>query len=90
MTAALSAGDTNAVLSLIAPLYRSGFDGGLLSRLQGFAKPLGPQSSILVLGHQATVWPFQIWHYLMIPGGHTVEMIKIDDTWFFTGKVHVD
>ena len=90
MTVALSAGDTNAVLALVAPACRSGFDDLRLSRLEGFAKPLGPQSSILVVGHEATVWPVCTSHYLVWPGGHTVEMVKVNGEWFFTGKVHLD
>lgn len=90
MTAALSAGNTNAVLALIAPPFRSGFDGSQFSRLDGFAKPLGPRSSILILGKDATVWPVRTSHYIVLPGGHTVEMVKVGDDWFFTGKVHVD
>jgi hypothetical protein len=90
MMAALSARDTNAVLALVAPQVRSSFDESELSRFEGFAKPLGPQSSILVLGGEAIVWPVRTSHYVVLPGGHTVEMIKIGDDWFFTGKVHVD
>jgi hypothetical protein len=87
MMIALSAGDTNAVRSLIAPEWRSRFH---LSRFEGFAKPLGPRSSILILGREATVWPVRTSHYVVLPGGHTVEMIKVADQWFFTGEVHVD
>jgi hypothetical protein len=90
MTTALSTGDTNAVLGLIAPSFRSSFDELRLSRLDGFAKPLGPQSSILVLGREATVWPIRTSHYVVLPGGHTVEMVRVGSEWFFTGMVHLD
>ena len=83
MTAALSAGDTNAVLALVAPSYRGGFGELRLSRLDGFAKPLGSDSSILVLGSEATVWPVRV-------GGDTVEMVKTGGVWYFTGIVHLD
>lgn len=83
MTTALSAGDTNAVLALIAPSYRSSFDSLRFSRLSGFAKPLGLDSSVLVLGSQATVWPVRV-------GGNTVEMVKTGGTWYFTGVAHLD
>ncbi|SRR6266566_1291572 len=46
---ALSSTDTNAVLALIAPEYRSNFDSGELLRLQGFARPLGARSKNLIL-----------------------------------------
>lgn len=90
MRTALSAGDTNTVLTLIAPQMRSSFDDLRLSRLDGFAQPLGPRSSVLILGGEATVWPVRTSHYVVLPGGHTVEMIKVDGDWFFTGKIHVD
>ena len=83
MTKALSAGDTNAVLTLVAPSYRSSFDELRLSRLGGFAKPLGPDSSILVMGSEATVWPLRV-------GGDTVEMVETAGVWYFTGIVHLD
>ena len=83
MTTALSAGDTNAVLTLVAPSYRSSFDELRLSRLGGFAKPLGSDSSILVMGSKATVWPVRV-------GGDTVEMVETGGVWYFTGIVHLD
>jgi len=88
MRIALSARDTNAVLALVAPQMRTSFDD--FSRLDGFAQPLGPRSSIRILGGEATVWPVRTSHYVVLPGGHTVEMVKVDGDWFFTGKVHVD
>jgi hypothetical protein len=90
MRTALSAGNTNAVLALVAPQMRSSFDDLRFSRLDGFAQPLGPRSSILILGGEATVWPVRTSHYIVLPGDHTVEMIKVDGDWFFTGKIHVD
>jgi hypothetical protein len=89
MMAAISAGDTNAVLA-VAPEWRSSFDDLQLSRFEDFAQPLGPHSSIRISGREATVWPVRTSHYIVLPGGHTVEMIKVADDWFFTGKVHVD
>src|SRR5256885_371794 len=83
MSIALSTGDTNAVLALVAPSYRSSFDELRLSRLEGIAKPLGPNSSIVVSGHEATVWPLRV-------GGDSVEMVKNGGAWYFTGIVHLD
>lgn len=90
MRVALSANDTNAVLALIAPQHRAGFNDHMYYLLDSFAKPLGPQSSITVWRDEASVWPVRTSHFLVIPGGHTIEMTKVDGTWFFTGKVHID
>jgi len=88
---ALSAADTNAVLALIAPEDRSSFDGGNFMRLDGFARPLGARSKVLILGGDATVWPKPNWYLCgVLPIGDTVEMTKVGGLWFFTGKVHLD
>jgi hypothetical protein len=88
---ALSASDTNAVLALIAPAYRSSFEEGSFMRLDGFARPLGARSKFLILGGGATVWPKPNWYLCgVVPIGDTVEMTKVEGHWFFTGKVHVD
>jgi hypothetical protein len=57
LRAALSVEDTDTVLALIAPGNRSSFDGGNFMRLDGFARPLGDRSKILILGGDAAVWP---------------------------------
>lgn len=90
MRTALSSSDTNAALALVAPQYRSGFDGHRFSRLSSFAQSLGPRSSIVVLHDEAVVWPVRTSHYVVLPGGHTIEMIRVEGDWFFTGKVHID
>ncbi len=91
LTTALSWGDTNTVLALIAPQYRKEFDGLRLMRLERFAKPLGPNARILVIGSDATVWPSVNRHLCgVLPVGDTVEMTKVAGKWFFTGKVHLD
>jgi hypothetical protein len=90
MRTALSAGDTNAVLGLIAPQLRTSFDDSQFSRLHSFAQPLGSQSSIFIFGDGATVWPVRTSHFVVLPGVDTVQMIKVDGDWFFTGEIHVD
>ena len=91
LRAALSAADTNAVLALIAPDHRSSFDGGKFMRLDGFARPLGARSKVLILGADATVWPKPNWYLCgVVPIGDTVEVMKVDGHWFFTGNVHLD
>jgi hypothetical protein len=89
--AALSKADTNAVVALIAPAYRSSFDGALFFRLDAVAQTLGTSSKVLVFFDDATVWPKPNWYLCgMFPIGDTVEMTKINGHWFFTGKVHLD
>ena len=91
MTAAMSSSDTNAVLALVAPQYRSEFDGLRLMRMKSFAKPLRPGSKVVIVGHEATVWPSPNWYLCGVwPVGDTVEMTKVGRSWFFTGKVQHD
>ena|SRR5690349_14549306 len=90
MRAALSSNDTNAALALVAPQHRGGFDGHRFSMLNDFAETLGPRSAIVVRRDEAVVWPVRTSHYLVLPGGHTIGMIKVNGDWFFTGKVHID
>ena len=91
LTTALSSRDTNGVLALIAPEFRKEFDDGRFIRMDSFAEPLGPRSQIFILGNGATVWPKPDWHLCgLLPIGNTVEMTKVDGSWFFTGKVHLD
>jgi len=90
MRTALSANDTNAAAALVAPQHRKRFQLHGFSTLNNFAAPLGPRSSILIWGDEATVWPERTSHYLVIPGGNTVGMVKMDGDWFFTGDVHID
>ena len=91
LTDALSSGDTNAVLALIAPQCRKEFDSGRFMRIESFAEPLGPHSKIFMLGKGATVWPSPNWYLCRFwPIGNTVEMTRVAGTWFFTGRVHLD
>jgi hypothetical protein len=88
---ALASADTNAVLALIVPEYRSTFDGREFLRLQGFARPLEAHSKILILGNEATVWPSPNRYLCGVwPIGNTVEMTKVAGRWFLTGRVHLD
>jgi hypothetical protein len=86
---ALSAGDTNVARSLFAPDIRADAHRNF-DRLSQFAKQLGPQSSVRFSSSKAQVCPERIFHYRILPGGHTIEMVKVDGEWFFTGKVHID
>jgi len=89
MRVALSLGDTNAARVLFAPDSRGGAHRNF-DMLDRFAKPLGPGSAIRFSGSQARVCPERLFHYHIIPGGHTIEMVKVDGTWFFTGDVNID
>jgi len=90
LRAALNAGDTNAVLALIAPRFRNRFDSHGFTMLDGFAQPLGPRSAIMVFKDEALVWPERTRHFVVIPGGDTIEMVRVGEDWFFTGEVHID
>ncbi|MCD6050465.1 MAG: hypothetical protein K0Q55_1868, partial [Verrucomicrobia bacterium] len=90
MRTALSSNDTNAALTLVAPPYRNSFQGHRFSHLNNFAQPLGPRSSIWVSGNKATVWPERTQLFIVFPGGNTIDMIKVNGDWFFTGDVHID
>jgi hypothetical protein len=89
MRLALASADTNTARVLFAPELRGGAHG-YFGRLETFAKPLGPQSSVRFSASKAQICPERIYHYRVLPGGHTIEMVKVDGQWFFTGKVHVD
>ncbi|MCW5558514.1 MAG: hypothetical protein KIT22_11875 [Verrucomicrobiae bacterium] len=89
MRLALASADTNAAKALYAPEFREGAHRSL-GLLGTFAKPLGPQSSVKFWASKAQICPERIYHYRVLPGGHTIEMVKADDQWFFTGNVHVD
>ena len=90
MRMALSSNDTNTAIALIAPDYRSRFGPHEFNLLSGFAQPLGARSSITLFGSSARVCPIRTSHFLVVPGGHTVGMIKVNEEWFFTGEVHID
>ena len=86
MAAALRIGDTNAARTLFAPRHRPRAQDNF-GRLTMFARPLSLRSGISIKGTRAQICPQPI-----IPrgtSGHTVEMIKVEGDWFFTGKVSV-
>ena len=89
MRVALSSGDTNVARSLFAPHFRGGAHRSFVM-LDRFAKPLGRQSAIRFSRSQAPVCPERLFHDRIIPGGHTIEMVRVDGQWFFTGKVQID
>ncbi|MCD6051707.1 MAG: hypothetical protein K0Q55_3116 [Verrucomicrobia bacterium] len=90
MLAALSANDTNAALALVASPHRRRFDGFGPSAFNYAAKPLGSHSSIRVSGDEAAVCPERPLHFFFLPVGDTIDMIKVNGDWFFTGDVHID
>jgi len=87
MRSAISAGDTAAAEALFA----SGlFTADKFRMLGTFAKPLRPDARVGISGSEAWVCPVPAYHYGVIPGGDSVEMIAIDGEWYFTGKVSID
>jgi hypothetical protein len=89
MRLALASGDTNTARSLFAPELRGGAHR-TFGVMETFSKPLGPESSVRFTAARAQVCPETIYHYGALPGGHTIEMVRVDGQWYFTGSVHVD
>ena len=89
MVSALSSGNTNAAMALIAPENRRAASRSL-GLLTGFIKPLGPRSSVRFSTFEAHVCPERIFHLGAIPGGNTIGLIKVHGEWYFTGGFHVD
>jgi len=89
MRLALASADTNTARALFAPDFRGGAHRRF-GMLETFAKPLGPQSSVRFSTSRARVCPERLWHYRVPPGGHTIEMVKVDGQWLFTGSIHID
>jgi hypothetical protein len=86
MRHALLIGDTNAAQMLFAPALRSR-SANEFGRLTIFARELGPRSSILISGSRAQVCPKSLLPFT--DWGHTIELIKVDGEWYFTGHVGV-
>jgi hypothetical protein len=89
MTLALAANQTNASILLFAPEFRRRADRSV-DMLARFAKPLRSGAWVRTSGSRATVCPEPVLRYHLPIGGHTVEMIKVDGEWFFTGGIHID
>ena len=85
----LSQSDTNSAAKLFAPDYKGRIDHSF-RLLRTFAKPLGSRSSVRIWNATASVTPERIWHYGFLPGGHSIELVRVDDQWLFTGTVHID
>jgi hypothetical protein len=86
MQTAMRNRDTNAARLLFAPEHRKGADSNF-ARYHMFAKPLGIRSKISVDGSTANVCPVRAIPIGMF--GHTIEMIKIDGEWYFTGRIGI-
>jgi hypothetical protein len=89
MELAIRAGDTNAARLLFAPAHRPRA-ADHFSRFQTFARPLDHRSGISVSGTRAVICPRR--EFPLIPIGtigHTIEMIKVDGEWYFTGKISI-
>lgn len=86
MQVAMRNGDTNAARLLFSPAHRRDADGNF-TRYHMFAKPLGVRSKISVRDDKADVCPVRVVPIGMF--GHTIEMIKVDGEWYFTGKIGI-
>jgi hypothetical protein len=86
---ALRAGDTNAFRLLFAPAHRTrAMDH--FGRFQNFAQPLDHRSGLSIKGTRVWICPRR--EFLLIPFvnfGHTIEMIRVDGEWYFTGRISI-
>ena len=89
MHRALVARDEAAALKLIVPAARGKPETRVLG-LDFVVQPLNDSSSISVHGNEASITPRRLFHYYVLPGGNSVEMLKVDGEWYFTGGVSVD
>ncbi|MDQ3623571.1 MAG: hypothetical protein M3463_13950 [Verrucomicrobiota bacterium] len=88
MERALGAGDQERVRALMPPDFK-GEVPHVMSLV--FVRPLTPKSRMWIIGRSAGVCPeLQPRHYWIFSGGNTVSMTKVDDEWFFTGRVIID
>src|SRR5215510_5726177 len=77
--------DRNAALPFVAPQLRASFGDRNLSLLNAALTQIGPRSSVLVIGDEAVVWPaVRGFHHLILPLGHSVDMVKVKGKWYFT------
>ena len=91
MQEAVSSLRQSTALPLVAPQHRPAFGDRNVSLLSAALSPIGPRSSVLVIGDEAVVWPsVRCFVYLVVPVGHSVDMVKVGGKWFFTGEVHID
>lgn len=89
LQAAMRAGDTNAIRLLFAPGHRARADEQL-GRFQTFALPLDRRSGISLSGDRAQICPRREFPLLPVLNiGHTIEMIREDGEWYFTGKISI-
>jgi hypothetical protein len=89
MERALATGDTATAQALLAPALRARATQHL-AQLTGFVKPLNRRTVVVVSDSTATVCPLLQFHFGVIPGGHSLDLIKLDGEWYFTGAIHID
>jgi hypothetical protein len=86
MRTALRAGDTNAARAFIAPAHRARADDHF-TRLTVFARELGGKSTIRISNSRAVVCPDSALPFGLF--GHTIDLIKVNGEWYFTGGIGV-
>ena len=86
---ALRAGDTNAFRLLFAPAHRArAMDH--VGRFQTFAHPLDHRSGMSIKGTRVWICPRRDFPLIpIVDFGHTIEMIRVDGEWYFTGKISI-
>lgn len=86
---ALVEGDDETITALTAPSFRGG-PNPRFDWIRDNAGELNKQSRVSIRGSEATIVPHRTYHYLIIPGGNGVKLIKEDGEWFFTGEISID
>lgn len=89
MQTALRSGDTNAAVRLFAPEHRARA-AEEFQRLLTFALPLDGRSRISLGDDRAWICPRNDLPLLpIITVGDAVEMMKVGEEWYFTGRISI-
>ena len=86
--AVIAGGDTTRITEFVAPEFQSWAESRL-HLYQNFAVPLDDGSTVYTVRDKATICPRPQRHYYVIPGGHTIGMVKLNGEWFLT-RVSID
>lgn len=86
---ALTEGDEATITALTAPAFRGG-PNPQFDWIRDHAGELNEKSRVSIRGSEATIVPHRSYHYLIIPGGNGVKLIKDEGAWYFTGGISID
>lgn len=86
---ALRTGDTNAFRLLFAPAHRArAMDH--VGRFQNFAHRLDHRSGVSIKGTHVWICPRREFPLIpLVNFGDTIEMIRVDGEWYFTGNISI-